>query len=256
MKNRIIDFRLRPPTCGYPETEMFRSEIVEWVYNLVGVNKAGIPESVRQRNVEMLLGEMDEAGIRLGVVTGRHRPGTELSNDKLAELYEKFPGRFVVFASVDVLNASAGHEQIRHALDDLGFHGVAMDLSVLGIRVDDANMYRFYDQISSYHAPLTITLSSFGARDLNYVDPVALDRAARDFPDLQFVATHANYPYVFELLAVAAKRENIWLQPDVYMSPNVPGGSFYFQAANSYLRERFLFASAYPYASLSEAVSC
>lgn len=45
--------------------------------------------------------EMDDAGVTLGVMTGRQSPGMGVSNDDLMDIVREQPGRFVGIAGVD-----------------------------------------------------------------------------------------------------------------------------------------------------------
>ena len=55
------------------------------------------------------------------------------------------------------------------------------------------------------------------------------------------------------ILFVAFKRPNLYLCPDMYMY-NMPGVSDYVMAANTFLSERFLFGTAYPFIGFREGV--
>ena len=52
---------------------------------------------------------------------------------------------------------------------------------------------------------------------------------------------------------MALKRPNLYLCPDMYMY-NMPGVSDYVMAANTFLSERFLFGTAYPFIGFREGV--
>src|SRR6185436_10570556 len=100
---------------------------------------------------------------------------------------------------------------------------------------------------------VAITLSMLGAKEFELINPSALDRMARDFPKVNFVSAHGSYPYVLEVIAVAMKRENVWIAPDMYMI-YAPARHLYVEAAQGYLQDRMLFGTGYPYTPLAEAV--
>ena len=64
---------------------------------------------------------------------------------------------------------------------------------------------------------------------------------------LRIVSAHGNWPWVTEILHVAFRRPNLFLAPD-YLMANMPGMSDYISAADSFLADQFLFASAFPFA--------
>ena len=95
---------------------------------------------------------------------------------------------------------------------------------------------------------LVITLDDPGAT-------THLARTAREhFPDLRIVLAHGGWPWVSEILHVCYRRPNIWISPDMYLFGGMPGALDYVNAANGFMAERFLFASAYPVLPLPAAV--
>jgi len=58
--------------------------------------------SFEEQSIEAFIDEMDEAGIDVGVAMGRQSPPPygAVPNDDVAELVNKYPGRFVGFGSV------------------------------------------------------------------------------------------------------------------------------------------------------------
>ena len=250
----IIDFRLRPPFEGLVGSQMYEPQTIAWINRVMGTGSPDGPLSAISGSMPLALAEMHSAGITVGVVQGRHRPGTYIPNDALKRLVDTHPGRFVALASVNVLDASEAAHQIETAVSGYGFPGISLDLAALGLAVDDRKAYAVYEMCAATGAFVAITLSMLGAKDFSLINPAALDRAARDFPGVQFVSAHGSYPFVLEAIAVAMKRENVWLSPDMYMT-HAPGSNLYVQAAAGYLQDRMLFGTSYPYTPMSETVT-
>ena len=248
----IIDYRLRPPYEGYVETQMYEQRWVKEVFDVIHLDNPDGPESARKKSMPLLIEEMDEAGITIGVTQGRFRPGTEIPNEALNRLVQEYPGRFVALGSVNVLDVAAAQKHIEEVVR-YKFPGIALDLSVLGMNVDDRRMYPIYELVAAAKLSVTITLSMLGAKEVSLVRPEGIDRAARDFPSVIFVSAHGSFPYVLEIIGVAMKRRNVWLSPDMYMT-HFPGRMHYVEAANGYLRDRMLFGTAYPYTPLKETL--
>ena len=69
----IIDFRLRPPVKPYLSGKMYNLERNKRLSESMGMYQ---PPSVLNYSMDMLLDEMDEAGVTIGVVPGREsNPG-------------------------------------------------------------------------------------------------------------------------------------------------------------------------------------
>jgi len=89
--------------------------------------------------------------------------------------------------------------------------------------------------------------------DLSFCDPLRLDRLALRHRELQIVNVHGGWPLVQGALGVAFRRANVWYLGDVYF-PNLPGEADILLAMRTYLQERFLFASGYPFCPLPAIV--
>lgn len=250
----IIDFRCRPPYEGYLGTQMYSRETIGWINRVMATSQPQGPQAALDGSMDAMIREMDAAGVTLGVTQGRHRPGTEIANATLARLVREYPGRFVALASVDVTDVDHGRQMIDEACGGFGFPGVSLDLSVLGMKVDDRRVYPIYEHCAARGVFVAITLSMLGAQTFELIAPPDLDRAARDFPALQFVSAHGSYPYVLDVIGVAMKRENVWLSPDMYMT-HAAGGDLYVQAAMRGLGGRMLFGTAYPYTPMDDTVA-
>ena len=104
----IIDFRMRPPARGFLNIGVYDN--VERTAKLTECFSMKQAPSVAQKSPELMLQEMDTAGVTMGVIPGRngHFKGT-ISNDDIIKLLGDFPGRFVGTAG---LNASKREEAI------------------------------------------------------------------------------------------------------------------------------------------------
>jgi predicted TIM-barrel fold metal-dependent hydrolase len=100
---RIIDFRLRPPMKAFLDMVMYANiERTEHMARGIGMT---LPPSVRERSFELMLEEMDEAGVQVGVVPGRISPvlGTIEAGD-IAAIVARRPDRLIGYAGIDPVN--------------------------------------------------------------------------------------------------------------------------------------------------------
>jgi len=251
----IIDMRLRPPygtLLRVPAPYGPRGrEISQRI-------RIPFPESAEKQSMEMVLKEMDEAGITLGVATGRATaPGT--SNDDLAQLCKDYPNRFLAIATLDPRGQrDAMVAEFRRSVKELGMRGLILEpgASARLLNVDDGSLYCLYEEAEALKVPVLYTLSNFVGADIGYTlnNLIALDRVCGDFPKVNFVVAHAGYPYVEAGLALGLKRKNAYLSPDFYSMDDFPFAQEYFRAANTYLQDQYLFGSAYPFYPIKPAV--
>src|SRR5688572_20415439 len=118
----VIDFRLRPPLLGFKDLIMYsQGERRDRLTRQHGMEPA---PSAQQQSMELLLKEMDEAGVTLGVVMGRFSGGMgSISNQDVAKIVRDYPGRFVGVGSVDPTSRKAAIRQIEEAVA-LGLKGI------------------------------------------------------------------------------------------------------------------------------------
>ena len=102
-------------TPGTPEYE-----VVRWLNRRVG--SRDVDHFAAAGDLPALVGEMDRAGIGVGVMVGRSTPTVRIGNDELAALAERSAGRLVGIASVDPveLGPEAALAEVRRAVRELG----------------------------------------------------------------------------------------------------------------------------------------
>jgi predicted TIM-barrel fold metal-dependent hydrolase len=245
----IIDFRLRPPLKGFLDMVMYSAaERRDRITRQHGMEPA---ESAQKKSMDLLLRDMDEAGVTTGVVMGRNSGlYGSVSNQDVADIVKDYPGRFIGIGSIDPANRRAAIRQIDEALA-LGLKGINLEPGAyaLPLYTDDRRLYPIYAYCEDKGLPVTVMAGGSAGPDLSYTNPVHIDRVAADFPDLKIAISHGGWPWVQEILHVAFRRPNVYISPDQYLC-NMPGMSDYLTAANGYLADRFLYASSYPFISV------
>lgn len=251
----IIDFRLRPPLGGFLSTIMFR----EKERTMARTRQLSLepPPSVRELSVEKLLNEMDEAGVELGVITGRNTGsgfGT-VTNEEVITIVGRYPGRFIGCGGVNPVDIPAALLEVDRIAGEWGMAAVSMEpgFAPEPMRVNDRRLYPIYERCAERGLAVILTLSLNTGPDIDYCQPVDVDRLAHDFPALTLVIAHACWPWVQPMLGVVFRRTNVYLSPDIY-AINLPGRDDFALAARTYLQDRFLFASGYPFAPVGGAV--
>lgn len=251
---KIIDARLRPPLKDYLRCNLYRdpAKTQAWSKHF----RMKISPAVEQRNIDLLYAEMDEAGVTLGVMTGRQSPDMgHVSNDDLMTIAVEQPGRFVGIAGLDGSNPMAAIAEIERTVVKGNLLGAGMEpgCGEIPMYVDDARLYPIYQYCMERGIPMFLMGGGGNGPDISFSNPEHIDRVCRDFPRLTVVNMHGSYPWVPQVLFSCMCRPNMYLAPDMYMY-NMPGAQDYVVAANSFLSERFLFGSGYPYIPLKQAV--
>ena len=92
----IVDMRLRPPLKSWVDKPQFsRGAKAGYYPSRIGFPR---PPSAEQQSIELLIQEMDTAGVQWGVIMGRQSaaPLGVIPNDEIAELIAQHPRPFRV----------------------------------------------------------------------------------------------------------------------------------------------------------------
>lgn len=247
-----IDFRVRPPFGHYLK---FYEDLDDLECSSYGHTGTHIPPSVREKSVDLLLQEMDAAGIDLAVVPGRDAFG--VTYEELLELDRLYPGRFILFPSVDPLSGQGALDEVRRTVLEGKGRGIAIESGFSPetyFTADDKRLFPLYAMLEEHHIPLMINYSAHAMKGAPF-DPEAprrLDIAARRFPGLTFIAAHGGWPWTKECIALAMVDQNVYLLPDAY-GTIAPGAEDYAKAAKKLAKGKILFGSAHPLAPTQAA---
>jgi hypothetical protein len=250
---RVIDFRLRPPVKGFLDMVMY-ADIERTARMAAGIGMS-LPPSVRQKSIDLMFKEMDEAGIEIGVVPGRVSPvlGT-IDNEDVIGMVAQYPKRLVGYTSVNPVNRRKAIATIELSIKK-GMKGVVIEPGLLAnpMHLDDARMYPIYAYCEDAKVPVLFMAGGNAGPDCSYTSPEHIDRVARDFPELKIISGHGNWPWAAQIIHVCYRRPNIYLSPDMYIF-GMPGAMDFVNAANGFMAERFLFATAYPLMSFKDGI--
>lgn len=244
---RIIDFRVRPPYKSFLGTAMYAGhERRDRITRQIGLEPSPAATS---RSIEALLSEMDHADVDAGVVVGRISGALgNVENLDILELCALHPRRFIPIAGIAPWPRKSAALQIERLIS-AGFRGLAIEPGGLPepLHYDDRRLYPFYAQCEDRGVLLVIMGGGNAGPDVSFTAPEHLDRVLADFPALRIVSAHGNWPWVHQILHVAFRRPNLYLAPD-YLMVNMPGMDDYVRAADSFLSDQIVFASAFPFA--------
>lgn len=248
----IIDARCRPPLQYFQAQMMYRNKD----RTTANMLSRGYPPSAALESLSMedFWTEASRAGVGRIVIPGRLPNdlfgGSERAEDLYAELGDD--DRVVYLEPVSP-GDNEPHIAIAEAVGR-GAKGLVFEPGLQpGVYLDDTQNDSFYVAAAEAELPVYIMGGGNAGPDLSFANPLALDRVARRYSDLVLVAVHAGWPWVQEILGVAFRRPNVWLLPDLYF-PGMPGEADFIVAMSTYLSDRMLFASAYPFCSLEELV--
>ena len=247
----IIDFRVRAPFPAYAASPLFTHLDAVERDTRTRVD-APSPASARAFSLDLLLREADEAGVDKLVVPVRKAAGGR--NEDLVALLQRHPDRLIGLAGIDVSDMTRALEEVAAFAVDGPCRGIVLEpgQDKTPWMVNAPWVYPLYAYCQEQEVPVALTYGGIMTPSLRHYAPEAVDDVAAAFPRLNLALVHGGWPYVTEACQIALNRRNVYLAPDIYMVRS-PGMAEYVTAASHLLRDRVIFASAYPILPLREA---
>jgi predicted TIM-barrel fold metal-dependent hydrolase len=172
--------------------------------------------------------------------------GPIITNDSVAAIARRHPGRVEGLASVDISRPMEGVRELRRCVKDYGFKGLRVLPWLWGLPPDDRRYYPLYSECVELGVAFCLQVGHTGpmypsepGRPIPY-----LDNVAHDFPELTIVAGHIGFPWVSEMISLAMKYPNVYIDTSAYKAARFPREFVdYMRGAG---RKKIIFASDYP----------
>lgn len=248
---KIIDFRFRPNTedtlSGIANSKMFKG-----LCSSIDFSKM-LPQTV-----EEVVRELDKYNVVKAVITGRDCEttyGSKSNNQSVVEFVGQFPDKFIGFAGLDPHKGMRAIEEIKTMVAEHGLKGAAVDPYLAQIYVNDAKYYPIYAKCCELNIPVVIATGPgtlVPNAVIDHVAPRYIDFVARDFPELKLIISHGGYPWVNEMIMIAQRNANVYLELSEYEF--FPQSEAYIQAANTIISDKVLYASAHPFVDFKAAL--
>jgi len=242
-----IDVWMQHPTQRFLATDMLAS-LQRWTGGQIPEDEIPIAATVAA---------MDAAGVDVGLLTAWRGPnGLDLvSNDEVAEWVRRYPTRFAGLATVDLDRPMVAVRELRRRVRDDGFVGLRLLPWLWGAPPTDRRYYPLFAECVELGVPFCTQVGHTGplrpsetGRPIPYIDEIALD-----FPELAIVCGHVGYPWTEEMVAVARKHENVYIDTSAYTTKRLPKELIAFMRTNTGAR-KVLFGSNYPMIMPSHAL--
>jgi predicted TIM-barrel fold metal-dependent hydrolase len=233
----IIDVWMQHPTLRFLNNEMFES-VRRWT---------GQEVPSEELPIELTIAAMDAAGVGFGFLSAWHAPeGALISNDEVAAFVAAHPTRLAGLASVDLRKPMPAVRELRRCVKGLGLRGLRLLPWLWGLPPNDRRYYPLYAECVELGVPFCTQVGHTGplrssetGRPIPYLDEVALD-----FPELVIVAGHIGYPWTEEMIALARKYPNVYIDTSAYTAQRYPPELVRYLQGRG--RQKVLFGSNYP----------
>lgn len=249
----VIDARARPPIEAFIHDRTYTN--LNRTLGDVQARGWTASESMLTSSLDGYLADCAAAGIVRAGVPARapNRWWGGQGNEPVFAACDERPDLFFAYAAIDPFAPGAADsvENLRQR----GARGIVLEPGIADepAYIDDPRIDPVYDACQSLRIPLLLMGGGETGPDLSFSDPLRFERVAIRFPELALVNVHGGWPNVATALGVAYRRKNVWMLPDVYF-PGLPGEQDYVFAMKTFLQDRFLFATGYPFCPVQEVL--
>ena len=196
---------------------------------------------------EAFIQMLDEADItRACIGTGRFA-----SIEHTAELAGKYPDKLIPWCRVKPRDGMASVRKLEHAVKELGIRGLEVSTFRDRLYANDPLYFPLYTKCVELDIPARIycTMNYATDRAMDLGRPLYMDAVARNFPGLKIIAGLGGWPWVPELVGLARRHPNIYIDfaahRPKYLAKTGSGFEMLIQFGNTVLQDRVLFASSW-----------
>ncbi len=234
-----IDVWMQHPTLRFLSHEMFDS-LRRWT---------GQEVPTEELPIDLTVAAMDGARVDFGLLSAWHAPREDalISNDEVAGWVAAHPDRFAGLAAVDLDRPMEAVRELRRCVQELEFVGLRVVPWLWEAPPTDRRYYPLLAACVDLGVPFCTQVGHTGplrpsetGRPIPYIDQVALD-----FPELTIVCGHIGYPWTEEMIAVARKHENVYIDTSAYTSKRLPPELVAYMKTRGG-RRKVLFGTNYP----------
>ncbi|PGH23857.1 hypothetical protein AJ80_02105 [Polytolypa hystricis UAMH7299] len=209
----------------------------------------------KKRSPAELVKLMDMAGVSKICLTAWYRPGrVAFSNEEVAEFTRAYPDRFIGIASVDLLDPVGAVKELEKYVKEEGFKGLRVVPWLWNLPPTDRHYWPLYVKCIELDIPFLTQVGHTGplcpsevGRPVPYIDEIALK-----FPSLKIICGHIGFPWTQEMIGVAWKHENVYIDTSAYLPKYYPQELIQF--ANTIGRKKVMFGSNFPQLSWKACV--
>jgi len=235
--NKVIDVWMQHPTLNFSNHPMFDS-LRRWTKT---------EKLTEELPAEFTLAAMDQGNVQTGLISAWWGPqGPLIPNDFVASLVNQHPGRFIGIASANLFQPMEAIRELRRYIKDYAFKGLRIVQWLWNLPPTDRRYYPLFAECVQLDVPVCLQVGHTGplqpsepGRPIPYIDEVALE-----FPELRMVCGHIGYPWTTEMIAVATKHPNVFIDTSAYTCRRFPNELVEYLKKHG--KEKVMFGTNYP----------
>lgn len=232
----VIDVWMQHPTPRFTR-EPWLASLLRWI----GV------EEMPALPLEFTLGAFESAGVTQGLSAAWSGPrGWLIDHEEVAGFVAQSQGKLAGVASADLYHPMEAVRELRRVVKQQGFKALRVVPWLWNLPPDDRRYYPLYAECCELGIPFCTQIGHTGplcpsepGRPIPYLDHVLLE-----FPELVVVGGHVGFPWMNEVLSLAMKYPNFYIDTSAYKVSRLP------EELTAYMRGRgrkkVMFGTNYP----------
>jgi predicted TIM-barrel fold metal-dependent hydrolase len=240
-----VDVWMQHPTSRFLRQDMF-APLRRWT-------GTELPEG--ELPVSFTISSMDAAEVDVGLISAWYGPeGPLISNDEVASFVAQAPERLVGVASVDIIKPVEAVAELRRCVEELNFKALRVVPWLWRLPPNHRLYYPLYAACVELGIPFCTQVGHTGplrpsdvGRPIPYLEEVALD-----FPDLVIVGGHIGHPWTDEMILLARKFPNVYIDTSAYTVRRYPRVLVDYLRAGG--RNKVMFGTNFPMLTAEQAL--
>lgn len=204
------------------------------------------------QTVDEMLAEMDAAGVDVCVLSAfYHKDLAVVSNEEVAAHVRTHPRRFVGAGTVNVLRKPMDvAREVERLVRDLGMRCIRLEPymygdGTVGLPPTDKHYWPAFIKCAELGVPVAIQVGHTGPLLPSECGrPIYLDEVALAFPDLTVIGCHLGQPWHEEMMILAWKHPNVYVETSARTPKHWPQSFVEFAAGHG--RDKVIWATDYP----------
>ncbi|MFW2381922.1 MAG: amidohydrolase family protein [Acidimicrobiales bacterium] len=245
MSDGVIDVWMQHPTLRHSQHEMFDS-LRRWL---------GMEVPTEELPLELTIRTMDEGNVDIGLTAAWYGPAGDLiNNEEVARYVARYPDRLRAVAGADLRRPMEAVRDLRRRVSE-GFVALRIVPWLWELPPTDRLYYPLYAACVDLGIPFCTQVGHTGplrpsetGRPIPYIDQVAID-----FPELTIVCGHIGYPWTTEMIAVADKHRNVYIDTSAYSANRYPTELVEYMKGRG--RTKVMFGTNYPMLPPAQALA-
>ncbi len=210
-----------------------------------------IEKLVEGMEIETMLAEMEEAGVEMAVLSSFVYEGVQVTNEMVAAWVRRYPDKFVGCGTVDPRGKPMKVlGQLKHMVEELGLIALRLEPyaygdGITGLPPTARAYWPIYAKCCEYDIPVALQVGHTGPLLPSEAGrPIYLDEVALAFPELRIIGAHLGQPWHDEMMILAWKHPNIYIDTSARPANRWPESFVKF--ASSWGQDKVLWATDYP----------